>query len=130
MDEMDGNCRAYSVDYDRVNTLNQYKRAWHLACTPGAHERTTPPEKVEKKGRESFGKQVRKHIKQDIQRGAIHTGLGALGLASRYAAKSQVTGTLGVGLRVGGRIGLRVVPVVGAAIVAYDLYQFGKWLAE
>lgn len=130
MDEMDGYSAAYAVDYDRVNPLNEYKRAWYLAITPGTHERTVPSEKKPERKRESFGQEFRRHVKQDVQRGAIHAGLGAAGLAFRYAARSQLTGRLGVATRIGGRIGLRVVPVVGAALVAYDLYQFGKWLAE
>ena len=32
--------------------------------------------------------------------------------------------------RIGGRIGLRVIPVVGAALLVYDLYQIGKWITE
>ena len=129
MDEMDGYCRAYTVDYDRVNPLNEYKRAWYLAISPVTHERIQRPEKTGQK-KESFGQEFRRHVKQDVQRGLTHAGLGAAGLAFRYAARSQVTGRLGVSLRVGGRIGLRVVPVVGAVLFAYDLYQFGKWLAE
>ena len=130
MDEMDGLSAAYAIDHYRVNTLNPYKRAWYLASTPVRHERKVQLEKKSKRNQKSFGQEVKGHLKQDIQRAGVHAGLGAAGLALRYAARSQVTGTLGVGLRVGGRIGLRVVPVVGAALVAYDLYQFGKWLAE
>jgi hypothetical protein len=130
MDEMDGNCRAYPEHYDRVNPLNEYKRAWYLASTPVTYERKIPKEKRTKSESKSFGNEFSKHVKQDVQRGAVRVGLGAASLAFRYAARSQITGRLGVGLRVGGRIGLRVVPVVGAAIFAYDLYQFGKWLAE
>ena len=130
MDEMDGLGAAHAIDYYRVNTLNPYKRAWYLASSPGAHERTVSPETKTERKRESFGQEFRRHVKQDVQRAGIHAGLGAAGLAFRYAARSQVTGRLGVATRIGGRIGLRVVPVVGAALIAYDLYQFGKWLAE
>jgi hypothetical protein len=131
MDEMDGDCRAYPEYYDWVNPLNEYKRAWYLASTPVTHERIVRPgAKTTSSNKKSFGNEFSKHIKEDIRRGAIRGGLAGIGLASRYAARSQITGALGVGLRVGGRIGLRVVPVVGATLLVYDLYQFGKWLAE
>jgi hypothetical protein len=130
MDEMDGNCRAYPEYYDRVNPLNEYKRAWYLASTPVTHERIVRKKPRSSSNKKSFGNEFSKHIKEDIQRGAIRGGVAAFGLASRYAARSQITGALGVGLRVGGKIGLRVVPVVGATLLVYDLYQFGKWLAE
>ena len=50
--------------------------------------------------------------------------------AFKYAAKSQMKGNLGVALRVGGRVGIRVVPVIGAAMLAYDLYQLGSYLLD
>ena len=48
----------------------------------------------------------------------------------KHAAQSQVKGRIGIGLRVGGRIGLRVIPVVGAAMLAYDLYRAYEYLTE
>lgn len=48
----------------------------------------------------------------------------------KHAAQSQIKGRIGIGLRVGGRIGLRVVPVVGAALLAYDLYQAYQYLTD
>ena len=48
----------------------------------------------------------------------------------KHAAQSQIKGRIGIGLRVGGRIGLRAIPVVGAAMLAYDLYQAYEYLTE
>ena len=48
----------------------------------------------------------------------------------KHAAQSQIKGRLGIGLRVGGRIGLRVIPVVGAAMLAYDMYRAYEYLTE
>ena len=39
-------------------------------------------------------------------------------------------GNLGVALRVGGRVGIRVVPIVGAAMLAYDIYKLGEYLLD
>jgi hypothetical protein len=49
---------------------------------------------------------------------------------AKYAARSQMKGYAGVALRVTGRIGLRAIPVVGAAMLAYDLYQAYEYLTE
>ena len=129
MDEMDGHSRAHAIDYYRVNTLNPYKRAWYLACTPGAHERTVSAAKPADK-RSDLEKRTRSKGAGIVRQEMTQAALGAGMIASRYAAVSGLTGNLGVGIRIGGRIGLRVIPVVGAALIAYDLYQFGKWLAE
>ena len=110
--------------------VNEYKRAWYLASTPVIHERKIPTEKKSSRKKESFRQEFGRHVKQDVQRAGIHAGTAAIGLAARYASRSQLTGTLGIATRVTGKIGLRVVPVVGAALLVYDLYQFGKWLAE
>ena len=40
------------------------------------------------------------------------------------------TGALGTGVRVGGRIGLRFIPILGWALLAYDLYTLGSYLME
>lgn len=45
----------------------------------------------------------------------------------KHMAQNQIKGTLGVMGRVGGRLGLRVVPVLGTILIvkdAYDLYDF------
>lgn len=66
-------------------------------------------------------------MRKDIVEGAVATaGVYAL----QGAAKSQMKGKLGMGLRVGGRLGLRAVPVVGAAMIAYDVYGLIKHLHD
>ncbi len=50
--------------------------------------------------------------------------------ASKYLARNQVRGAIGITGRVAGRVGVRLVPVVGWAMNAYDAYQVGKWIKE
>lgn len=54
---------------------------------------------------------------------------GAHSLA-KHAAQSQIKGKLGIGLRVTGRIGTRAIPIVGTAMLAYDLYRAYEYLTE
>lgn len=54
---------------------------------------------------------------------------GAHSLA-KHAAQSQIKGKLGIGLRVTGRIGVRAIPIVGTAMLAYDLYRAYEYLTE
>ena len=49
---------------------------------------------------------------------------------SKHAAQSQIKGKVGIGLRVGGRIGTRLIPIVGTAMLAYDLYRAYEYLTE
>lgn len=49
---------------------------------------------------------------------------------SRYLARNQVRGAIGITGRVAGRIGMRLVPVVGWALNAYDAYQVAKYVKE
>ena len=50
--------------------------------------------------------------------------------AASRAAQTAMTGRIGTAVRFGGRVGVRIIPVVGYAMLAYDLYQFGKWVVQ
>jgi hypothetical protein len=109
--------------------MNEYKQAWYANTLVGIQESPDKKRKVSKKSG-GFVSEFKGHLKQDVKRGAYAAALGIGMQASKYAARSQLTGTVGAMTRVGGRVGLRVIPVVGYAILAYDLYQFGKWVSE
>lgn len=68
---------------------------------------------------------------QIVARQKAEAGLmkGAHSLA-KHAAQSQIKGKLGIGLRVTGRIGTRLIPIVGTAMLAYDLYRAYEYLTE
>lgn len=67
------------------------------------------------------GSSFYEYVKSDVMTGAA-AGVMMSGL--KHAAQSQLKGRLGVALRVGGRVGLRVVPVVGTAMTVYSIYKF------
>ena len=130
MDEIHGYCRAYTDCHRWLISMNEYKQAWYANTLVGVQEHPGKKKQLSSNKKDGFVTEFKGHLKQDVKRGAYAAGL-AIGMqASKYAARSQLTGAVGVSLRVGGRVGLRVIPVVGYAIIAYDLYQFGKWLSE
>ena len=45
-------------------------------------------------------------------------------------ASMSATGALTAGVGIGARVGLRFVPIVGWAMLAYDLYNLGVYLSE
>ena len=108
--------------------MNEYKQAWYTSTLIDVPEH---PRKMMKSAKQMDGfVKLSSYGKQKMTSAATGAGM-AIGMqAAKYAARSQLTGTLGVSLRVGGRVGLRVIPVVGVALLAYDLYQFGKWVTQ
>ena len=107
---------------------NPYKQAW---LENSGHGITYAPTSKRTPGRrrkaiksvtpyQMVGSVVEQQIKE-----AVALGLAMKG--SRYASVANVQGRTGIAIRVAGKIGLRVVPVVGAVLWAkdiYDVYQF------
>ena len=110
--------------------MNEYKQAWYANTLVGVQEHPRKKKQIASSKKDGFVKEFKGHLKQDVKRAGYAAALGIGMQASKYAARSQLTGAIGVTLRTGGRVGLRVIPVVGYAIIAYDLYQFGKWASE
>jgi len=63
---------------------------------------------------------VERQIRQRQRESAMALGM----VVAAHAAQSQIKGRLGMVLRVGGRLGVRVIPVAGALLTAYDVYMF------
>ena len=114
--------------------MNEYKAAWYANTLVGIQENPAKRRKEASSRKRSktgtFRKELMEHQKREAQRGLIRGGLIAGKYASAYAARSTATGAIGTTLRVGGRVGLRVIPLVGYAILAYDVYQFAKWVMD
>ena len=114
--------------------MNEYKAAWYANTLVGIQEDPAKKQKVAISKKRSkmgtFRKEFVEHQKQEAKRGLVRGGLIAGKYASAYAARSTATGALGTTLRIGGRVGLRVIPIVGYAIIAYDVYQFAKWVMD
>ena len=58
----------------------------------------------------------------EYQRDAL-VGAAAMAILG-HAAQSQFSGTPGMALRTIGRVGIRAVPILGAAAIAYSLYDY------
>lgn len=109
--------------------MNAYKEAWLAQqMISYSQKRGLAKEHQKASKKNSKGKKVSVDVaaRQKAQ-GMVLKGSHTL---AKHAAQSQIKGALGVGLRVGGRVGLRVIPVVGAVMLAYDMYKFVEWLAE
>lgn len=110
--------------------MNTYKEAWLAQIGQDyAHSRPLQRRVMESKKQR---KQITPRQASEVvsrQKAESMMIAGARELA-KHAAQSQIKGRLGIGLRVGGRIGLRVIPVVGAAMLAYDLYRAYEYLTE
>lgn len=64
-----------------------------------------------------------------IEEVALSAAAGVMYSGLKHAAQSQVKGRMGMALRVGGRVGLRFVPILGTAYAAYSIYSaIDDWL--
>lgn len=110
---------------------NLHKSAWMEASGQGLTRVSSSSSKrksMRKKNqsRSNYSRLVNVARQQAIEQ-AVVSGAYAI---SRTAAQSQVAGRLGIGLRIGGKIGVRVVPVVGAILLAKDIYDLTKYLTQ
>ena len=110
--------------------MNAYKEAWLAEVMFDYSQKRAVSKKVAKLQKARGRISARGVADQAAKQKAQATILKGAHQASKYAAKSQLKGTIGIALRVGGRIGLRAIPVVGVAMLAYDLYQLGEHLLE
>jgi hypothetical protein len=106
--------------------MNAYKEAW-LANQMISYAQKRGIAKSHQKASKSNIAEAKALASRQKAQGMILKGTHTL---SKYAAQSQMKGALGVGLRVGGRVGLRLVPIVGAAMLAYDVYRAVDWLLD
>ena len=108
--------------------MNEYKQAWY-ANTLVATTEAPKPERIRKVVRRSLTRKARADT-DGIGRLARETGLTLANEVAHRASKTAMTGTVGTAVRMGGRVGVRVIPVIGYALLAYDIYQIGRWIVE
>ena len=97
--------------------MNQYKMEW-LEAT---QDLLLPPYSSSQTEHEDQGNVF---VERQIQKRKREAGMALGMILMSHAAQSQITGRLGIALRVGGRVGVRVIPVAGAILTAYDVYMF------
>ena len=110
--------------------VNKYKQAW-LDKSMRQYAMNRPVQKMmmqqRRRSRNISGSDAASFVARQKAQASVLKGGHVL---MKHAAQSQIKGKLGIGLRVGGRVGLRVIPVVGAAMLAYDLYRAYEFLTE
>ena len=111
--------------------MNAYKEAW-LAQQMISYAQKRSISKSYQKASNKNSSKARKQHMVDVAARQKAQGLILKGSHTvlKHAAQSQVKGSMGIALRVGGRVGLRLVPVVGIALLAYDTYKAVDWLMD
>ena len=101
--------------------MNEYKLAWYNEI----NAEFSPIDHTAKPNDEpSFAQQFKEQFKEDIKSEAVEYIVKAAVFAiGTHMAQSQINGPLGIALRTSGRIALRAIPVVGAAYLAYSVYD-------
>jgi hypothetical protein len=111
--------------------LNPYKQSW---LEKSGHGITYAP--TSKRGSARRRKAIKSVTPYQMVGSVVEQQIKeavALGLAmkgSRYASVANVQGRTGIVIRVAGKIGLRVVPVVGAVLMAKDIYSAYQFLTK
>lgn len=133
MDEIHGSVFTHSIYHYWVIVVNEYKRAWLSKQASDYTQRrgiAVARQSMQRK-RTGNNKAMRSRLLEEtVKQKSQKVLLGVVKEVSEVAAKSAMKGSVGAGIRFGGRVGLRVVPVVGAAMLAYDLYRLVDYLAE
>lgn len=96
--------------------MNEYKQAWMIEA--GMIRPTHAPEV--KMQHPSFSDHVKQHVKDEVVESVLTAAAFAM---MTHAAQSQISGPIGIGLRVGGRVALRAIPIIGVAWAAYSIYD-------
>lgn len=111
-------------------SLNPYKEAW-LSNSMMEYAASRPLQRQMVQSKKRQKRITPQQATQVVARQKAEATLmkGAHSLA-KHAAQSQIKGKLGIGLRVTGRIGTRLIPIVGTAMLAYDLYRAYEYLTE
>lgn len=107
--------------------MNQYKMDWYLATQSVSDYLLNRIIASEDERLTTAGiarDMTVEHTMEMVGRGVMTWAIPTI---MKHMAQNQIKGTIGIMGRVGGRLGLRVVPVIGTILLvkdAYDLYEF------
>lgn len=113
--------------------MNEYKRAWMANQASNYTQRiqlAVHRQRMQKKQGKSNAAMRSRLLEETVKQKGQKVILGAVKEVSEIAAKSAMKGSVGASVRFAGRVGLRAVPLVGAAMLAYDLYRLVDYIAE
>ena len=113
--------------------MNEYKRAWLAKQASDYTQQRTVAKARHKAQKKRVGqnKAMRSQLLEEaVQQKGQKILLGGLKQASEAMVKTTVKGRLGMGIRIAGRVGVRAVPIVGAAMLVYDTYRLVDYLME
>ena len=131
MDEVHGNSIACSFNHSRLKAMNEFKTVWYQNTLVSDDSSPQVQQRITRKNGRSFRHKA-VHGGRDfaITRGQRKIKSTVMVRGATIGAGVTATGALGTGVRVGGRIGLRFIPILGWALLAYDLYTLGSYLME
>ena len=111
--------------------LNEFKSAWYQNTMISDGTSPLVKHRIATKGGTTFSERARHGGTEfAITRGKRKIKSTVMVRGATVAAGVTATGSIGVGVRVGGRVALRFVPILGWALLAYDLYTLGTYLME
>lgn len=101
--------------------MNQYKMDWYLAT-----------QVISEVIHSKMEKETPSH--DMIDQALLHTQRSVMTWAipriMKHLSQNQIKGTLGIMGRVGGRVGLRAVPVLGTIMMVKDAYSLYDYLTD
>jgi hypothetical protein len=106
--------------------MNAYKLDWYLAtqAVSAYHFQRLVAASDEFHKQRGVQKSPGNLVAELAVKQAVETAIFSIGLkAMKHLSQSQLKNRLGVVARISGRAGLRVIPVVGTAMMVYDAYQ-------
>lgn len=105
--------------------MNQFKLDWYLATQVVNNYALNKVVAAHESSQQDL---MRNHtVESVIEHGTRAVMTWAIPTIMKHMAQNQIKGTLGIMGRVGGRVGLRAVPVIGTVMMvkdAYDLYDY------
>ena len=111
--------------------MNQYKLDWYLATQSVSNYVMNRVIASEDARTQDFYKTAADHYIEDLLESAARgVMVWAVPEIMKHLAQNQIKGKLGIMGRVGGRVGLRAVPVLGTLMIVKDAYDLYQWISD